>query len=254
MAAFNGQKVFGAGQFWGIPTSSGPTPSQFYVPQNISLDFKRDIKRLFGQNQLPVDIASGTLSVVGKVTMGTLNARLLNDLMLGASLSTGQVPYIARETVVASSTSGAFNVANAIWSLDLGLLNSANGIPLVRTLSTAPASTGQYYVTSSGGYIINATDAAALLSLRVSYLYSDAANGGQKVSMTNQAMGKIGAFQAVIGYLWGTEKASIQLNSCMASDYGLNTVLDDYTKPAFGFEAACDTSDVLGTMSFAEVN
>ena len=30
--------------------------------------------------------------------------------------------------------------------------------------------------------------------------------------------------------------------------------LDDYNKPTFGFEAACDTSDVLGTYSFAELS
>lgn len=249
MVAQNGQKVFGSGRFWGIPVSAAPTPTPFLVPQNMTLDFKRDIKRLYGQNQLPVDIASGMLSVVGKVTMGTLNGRLLNDLMLGTSLSTGQVNYIANESVSPSTTTGQITIANlATFSLDLGIFQTGTGVPLVEVASTAPAA-GQYHVTSTGLYTVNITDST---SMKASYLYT--LTGGQKISMANQNMGKIGAFQAVMGWLWGTEQATIQLNSCMASDYGLATVLDDYNKPSFGFEAATDTSDVLGTFSYAEVN
>lgn len=249
MVAQNGQKVFGSGRFWGIPVSSAPTPTPFAVPQNITLDFKRDIKRLFGQNQFPVDIASGMLSVVGKVTMGTLNARLLNDLIMSGTLSTGQILPIANESVAPSTTTGQITIANAAgFTLDLGIYQVGTGVPLVEVVSTAPAA-GQYHVTSTGLYTVNIADST---SMKVSYLYST--TGGQKIAMSNQPMGKIGAFQCVIAYLWGTEQSTIQLNSCMASDYGLATVLDDYQKPSFGFEAATDTSDNLGTMSFAEVN
>src|SRR6185295_10309874 len=153
MAAQTGQKVFGSGRFYGIPTVSNPTPSQFGVVQNVSLDLKRDIKRLFGQNQLPVDIASGMLSVVGKAQMGTLNARLFNDLMIGGTLSTGQIPFIANETLTITTGSTTATAANgAGFQVDLGIYGSTSGVPLVRVSSTAILTTGQYAVSTAGVY------------------------------------------------------------------------------------------------------
>ena len=68
-----GQKVFGSGYFYGVPTAANPTPTAFGAAQNMSADFKRDIKPLWGTNQLPIEIASGKLTVTGKVEMATLN-------------------------------------------------------------------------------------------------------------------------------------------------------------------------------------
>jgi len=252
MAAQNGQKIFGAGRFYGIPIATTPTPDPFLLTQDIAIDFKRDIKRLYGQNQLPADIASGMLSVVGKVTNGVVAARAFNDLMIGGTLSsTGQEPWISNETgTIANSTlgPGTFTVANgASFALDLGVYAVASGIPYVRTASTAP-STGTYSASSVGVYAFSSLEGN--VSFKASYLYN--ATGGQIVTMTNQPMGKIGTFQAVAAFLWGTDKGTIQLNSCMAANYGLATKLDDYTKPSFDFEAATDTTDTLGTFSFAE--
>lgn len=259
MVAQNGQKVFGAGRFYGIPTVTAPTPSVFGVVQDMSLDFKRDIKRLHGLNQFPVDVASGMMTVTGKVNMGTLNGRLVNDLLMGGSMSTGQIPWIANEsaTVAGSSlASGTFTAANgAGFQTDLGLYAYVTGVPLVRVTTGLITSSGQYSVSTAGLYTISSLDGN--IAARVSYLYST--SGGQQTSMTNQPMGKIGNFQAVMDMLWtnlaGTqEKTTIQLNNCMASDYSLATKLDDYTKPGFGFDAATDANDVLGIISYAEVN
>lgn len=256
MVAQTGQKVFGAGRFYGIPTSANPTPSPFGVAQDMSLDFKRDIKRLHGLNQLPVDIASGMLSVVGKVTMATINGRLMNDLLIGGSLSTGQIPWIAQEALTITTGSTAATAVNgAGFQLDLGLYAFASGIPFTKVSTAGAVTTGQYFVSTAGVYTLSSLE--AVTALRASYLYST--GGGQQVSMTNQPMGKIGNFQAVMALLWTNisgvqEKASVQLNNCMASDFSMATKLDDYTKPTFGFEAGTDANDVLGTISYAEIN
>lgn len=254
MTAQTGQKVFGAGRFWGVPTTSVPTPSPFGLAQDITLDFKRDIKRLYGANQLPADVASGTLSVTGKVTMGTINGRLLNDLFIGGTLSsTAQRPWIANETGTISGTTvgaGGVTVANSAgWSFDLGVYLTASGIPMVRVSTSSTPTTGQYSV-QAGAYVFSSLETN--VGVKISYLYTT--TGGQEVTMSNQPMGKIGEFQAVMGFLWGTEKATIQLAKCMASDIGFGSKLDDYMKPTFGFEAATNDSDSLGTFSFAEVN
>lgn len=252
MAAQNGQKVFGAGRFYGIPTVSNATPSPFLVTQDVTIDFKRDIKKLFGQNQLPVDVASGMLSVTGKVTMGAIAARLFNDLMIGGTLSTGQLPNIANETLTCTTGSTAtVSAANgAGFNLDLGIYGTTDGVPLVKVSTASVPTADQYSVSTLGVYQFSSL--AARTSLKASYLYST--SGGQTVAMTNQPMGKTGNFKSVVTMLWGTDKATMSLNNCMSSDYGLATKLDDYNKPTFGFEAACDTDDILGYFSFAELS
>lgn len=259
MVAQNGQKVFGAGRFYGVPTTTYPTPSVFGVVQDMSLDFKRDIKRLHGLNQFPVDVASGMMTVTGKVNMGALNGRLMNDLMMGGTLTTGQIPWIANEAAtIAGSSAGAGTVTAANGAgiiTDLGVYAYLTGVPFVRTSTAAPPGSGFYQVSTVGLYTFSSLDGN--LAVRLSYLYST--SGGQQIAMTNQPMGKVGNFVAVMEMLWtnlaGTqEKASLSLSNCMASDYGLATKLDDYLKPGFGFDAACDSNDSLGTMSLAEVN
>lgn len=259
MVAQNGQKVFGAGRFYGIPTVTSPTPSPFGVVQDVSVEFKRDIKRLHGLNQFPVDVASGMMTVTGKVNYATLNARLVNNLLLGGSLSTGQIPWVANESATISGSTvgaGTATAANgAGFQTDLGVYAVVTGLPFIRVTTGAITSSGQYSVSTAGVYTFSSLDGN--LAVALSYLYST--SGGQTVSMTNQPMGKVGNFKAVVDLLWtniaGTaEKSSIQLNNCMADGHSLATKLDDYMKPGFGFDAACDADDVLGTMSFAQVS
>lgn len=254
MAAQNGQKVFGAGRFYGTLTATSPvpTPNPGIVVQDISIDFKRDIKRLYGVNQLPVDVASGPLSVTGKVTMGGIAARLFNDLLIGGNMSTGQVPNIANETITITtgSTATAAAANGAGWMADLGVYGSTDGVPLAKVSTGSAVTADQYSVSTLG--VFQFSSLAARTGLKASYLYST--SGGQQVAMVNQPMGKTGGFAAVATFLWSTEKATIQLNNCISSDFSMASKLDDYMKPSFGFEAGADTLDSLGTLSYAELS
>lgn len=253
MPAQNGQKVFGAGRFYGINNVANSTPNQGIVVQDISLAFKRDIKRLHGINQLPVEVAAGPMTVSGKATLGGLAARLFNDLMIGGTLSTGQVPNIANETltITTGSTATATAVNGAAMQADLGIYGATDGVPLVKVATASAVLADQYSVSTLGVYQFSSL--AARTSLKASYLYSTV--GGQQVAMTNQPMGKTGNFQAVLAWLWGTEKATVNLLNCLGSDYELASKLDDFMKPPFGFDAAADpTTDSLGTASFAELS
>ncbi len=251
MAAQTGQKVFGAGRFYGINTNTNSTPVPFHVAQDIDIAFDRDIKKLYGINQLPVDVAAGMLSIKGKVTNGVISARSLNDMMMGGTLSTGQVPNIANETITITTGSTAGTAVNgAGWQQDLGVYGSTDGVPLTKVSTSAVLTADQYAVTTLGVYTFSSL--AARTGLKASYLYSTV--GGQTVSMTNQPMGKIGSFAAVIAMLWSADKATINLGNCIASNFGFATKLDDYMRPTFSFEAAADANDTLGTFSFAEIS
>jgi hypothetical protein len=49
--------------FFGINNVSNPTPARFMIPQDMSVSFKRQVKSLFGENQLAWDVGSGELSL-----------------------------------------------------------------------------------------------------------------------------------------------------------------------------------------------
>lgn len=251
MALQPGQKVFGAGRFYGLNNNANSTPVPFGLTQDIAITFKRDVKKLYGQNQLPADVASGQLSVTGKVTNGIMAARLLNDLMIGGTLSTGQVPNIVNEVVTVVANSTTATLANGAGFVgDLGIFGSTTNIPLIKVSTIAILTAGQYALSTLGVLTLSSLDANT--GLKASYLYST--SGGQTVTMSNQPMGKTGNFLATAALLWGTDKGSITLNNCMGTDYEIATKVDDYTKPPFGFEAATDATDTLGSFSFAELS
>ena len=246
-----GQKVFGSGYFYGVPTAANPTPTAFGAAQNMSADFKRDIKPLWGTNQLPIEIASGKLTVTGKVEMATLNGRLVNDLLLGTTLAAGETIVQRNELGAVPSPSGPYTITvanSATWTVDLGVVNSTTFVPLVRVASGP--TTGQYSV-AAGVYTFAAADAGNIL--KISYEYTQTSSG-QTVIMTNQPMGKVGNFQAVMSFNFGSEKSTLQFNNAMSSGFSLATKLDDYMMPSFDFGCGTDATDTLGTFSFAEVN
>lgn len=248
MTALNGQKSFAAGRFFGINNVTNPTPARLAVPQDQSISFKRSVKSLFGENQLAEDTCSGTMEVTGKVTLGTLNARLYADLLFGVTGVAGQI-NIANNELGAVPAVGPYTIAvsnAAAWTVDLGVKNLTTGVPLVR-VAAGPA-TGQYSV-AAGTYTFAAAQANVPMALSYEYTVPTT---GELLSLTNQPMGKIGNFTAVMQFLWGTEQSVLSLNNCISSGSDLSTKLDDYTKPTFDFMAAVDTAEVLGSFSFAE--
>lgn len=248
MTAVNGQKAFAAGRFFGVNNVSNPTPTRLAVPQDQSIDFKRSVKSLFGENQLAEDVCSGTMEITGKVTMGTLNARMFADLLFGITGAAGQINIANNEAGAVPGTSTyTITVSNsATWTVDLGVRNTTTGKILTRVASGP--TTGQYSC-AAGIYTFAAADANA--AVQISYEYT-VPTVGELLTITNMPMGKIGNFTAVMQLLWGTEQSVLTLNNCISSDSGIATKLDDYAKPTFGFMAGVDTTETLGTFSFAE--
>lgn len=246
--AVNGKKIFGAGRFFGINNVSNPTPARFGVMQDQTITFKRTAKSLYGENQLAADVCGAELEVTGKATMGTQNVRVISDLVFGNASDAGQTLEADKEAgVVPAATAYTITVANsADWTTDLGVVSVTTGLPMTRVAS-APAA-GQYSV-AAGVYTFAAADAN--LAVKISYLYTNDA-AGKTVNLANQPMGKVGNFTAVMVLPWGNEQDVITLNNCISTDHEIGSKGGDYGKPTFGFMAACDTNDTLGSFSFAE--
>jgi hypothetical protein len=253
-APLNGKKLFGAGQSFATLNASNPTPIRFGLVQDQSITFKRGAKEIYGPNQLAADVSSGEMSVTGKVTTGTTSARIFTDLLFADAGSTGQIAASDNELgTVAGATPYIITVANSTtWTQDLGVTNVTTGARMARVASAPVA--GASYTVAAGVYTFAAGDEGK--AMKTSYLYS-IASAGESVTLSNQPMGKVGNFTAAMVFPWtppggAVEQDVLTLNSCLATDYEISTKMGDYGKPPFSFSAGCDTTDTLGTFSFAE--
>ena len=251
MAAQTGQKVFGAGRFFGVNNVANSTPVPGLVTQDISLDFKRDPKRLYGQKQMAIDVAAGMLVVTGKTNLGGLQARLLNDLVIGGAMTTGQIIYAEDETLTVLAAATASSLVNgAALQSDLGIYGATDGVPLVKASTVAVLVAGQYAMSTLGVITLSSLDSRT--SLKATYTYSTV--GGQLVTMTNQNMGKTGNFAATLTMVYGADKTVLSIGNCMMTDLTYATKLDDFMRPPSGFDVAVQTDGNLGYMSFAELS
>lgn len=247
MTSVNGEQIFSAGRFFGINNVSNPTPARAYVPQDMSIDFKQSTKELYGEKKFAVAVAAGEMSITGKVTMGADQPRILNDLLVNGSAAAGQILEADKEAITVSTSAATIQVANhTTFTTDLGVMKSDG---TVFTRVSAVAATGQYSVATTGVYTLSTGDEGT--NLLVSYLYTDT-SAGETVTMTNQLMGPAGAFTAVMAFLYGSGQNVLTLNNAIATDHGIATKLGDFAKPTFGFMASTDSTDTLGTWSYAQ--
>lgn len=250
--SLTGKKLFGAGRFFGINNVSNPTPTRLAVPQDTSVQMKRQVKELFGENIYAEDTGVGETSITGKITFGQSNARLFADLMLGVSGAAGQI--LEADNELGTIATSAITVTNsATWTTDLGVVNTTNGQRYAAVAGGSEVA-GKSYSVAAGVYTFAAGETGT--TFKISYLYT-AATTGEKMTVSNQPMGRIGGFTGVHVFPW-TNPSNVQeqdvltLNNCVASDTELMGKVGDFGKPTLSYTASVDTSDDIGTFSFAE--
>jgi len=255
MANLTGKKIFAAGRWVGINNVSIPTPTRPLLPQDMSVTFKRTTKSIFGENQNAAAIASGEMTVTGKVSFGTTNPRILSDLLFSASTSTSLTTEYDNE--VGTLTSHAYTVLNpGTGIVNWGVVNTANGVRYVRVAAGSETAGVSYSLNASTGTYTFAS-AETGTTFKFSYT-STASSGGETVALANIPMGSAGDFTAVYCFPWYNasnvqEQDILTLNSCTLSSHGISTKMADFGKPDLDFEAGCDANDNLGSFSFAEV-
>ena len=254
-APLNGKKIFGAARFFGINNVTNPTPARFGLPQDSTVTFKRGTKAIFGEKQLAADVSAGELDVSGKVTYGESNPRIFADLLFGDTGATGQTLEADGElgTVPASSTYTIQVTNHTTWTQDLGVVDVVTG-KRMKCVAAAAEVAGVSYSVAAGVYTFASGDAS--MAKKISYLYTNS-SAGETVVLSNQLMGRVGGFTAVNVFNWTNaagvlEQDVLTLTNCIASDAEIASKMGDYAKPTFGYAAACDQTDSLGTFSFAE--
>ena len=164
--------IFGSGVMTVTPiVSSGlATPINFGLLQEGSIDMSSTVKALYGQYRDPIALGAGTRKWAGKAKLARYSAKVLNALVLGGTLTTGQTTTAyENDTVPAVSTYTVTVTNSATWATDLGVIYAATGLPLTRVSSVSAA--GQYSV-AAGVYTFYSTDASAKVTIAYNYTVS----------------------------------------------------------------------------------
>jgi len=244
------QYSFGAGVLYGRSLTNTPaTPVRFGALQDVSVDIAFTTKQLFGSYQFPLAIGRGTAKVTGKANYAQINAQSFNDLFFGLSNpATGETKTAVNEaqTVTANIVTATHNTG--VYVQDLGVVKASDGSIYTRVTGTP---VGQQYSCNetTGVYTFNSTQNA--VAVLISYQWTDAANG-KLITMTNQLLGNAPQFIAVFTSTFNSKQITLTLNACMSNKLTLATKLEDFMIPSFDFEAFCDASNTLGTLSIDE--
>jgi len=249
---------FGTGVLYGVPVAgnlpTNPTPYKFGILQEASIEFKGDLKKLFGQRQFPVSKARGKIDVTGKAKIAAYDPNMVNQLFF-AQTSTGGIQMIAdNESQVIPGTPYQVTVTNVagVPITDYGVIFGSGakvGQQLTRVASS-PA-TGQYSVnTATGVYTFAAADTT--LTVLISYTYASGSRGST-ITLANQLQGYAPELQMLFYNLFRSKLLAIQLNNVTLGTFTFPSKQEDYWMSDIDFEACTDDSDTLGKI-FADLS
>lgn len=250
--------LFGSGLMWATPTLNAlgaaianPTPILIGTLQDAEIEFKREIKKLYGQKKFPVSIAGGKEDFMGKAKQGEIYAGFLETVMFGQAGSDGLVSVVSDTTgTVIPATPYQITVTppnSGTFDADLGVFNALTGKRLIRVAAT-PA-TGQYIV-SAGVYTFAAADAGN--TVYINYRYTAVSTTARKGTIQNLQMGSVPTFRVDFYTSFSGKSAIFTFNNCVADGLKLSGKNDDYTIPEFGYSAFADAAGNIGTWSFTE--
>lgn len=247
--------LFGSGSMFAKPVSgnlgANPTPMAIGVLQDCAIDISREVKELYGQNQMPVAIAPAKHKFTAKAKFASFYGKQLTDLLFGQTTSTGYksvaigvsgtvptTPFQLTPTVPASGT----------FVEDQGVTYSTTGLPLTRVPS-APT-VGQYSVNEGTGiYTFAAADTAAVVLMN--FVYSVAASG---ISMTfaNQVMGYGPIFEVTLLVAYNNQSALLRIFNCVANKFTFPTKNDDFVVPDFEFMAFANAAGNVFEINYTQ--
>jgi hypothetical protein len=249
---------FGSGVLFGIPNAgnlaANPSPQRFGILQEVSVEFKGDLKKLFGQKQFPVAKARGKIDVTGKGKFATLDPTLLNQIYFGQTSSTGVLRVVDLESHTPAASVAPGNTTAAVAGtlvVDYGVINKDTGLNMVKIASGSPT-VGQYKFTpavtggsaTTAAWVFNASETASAVLL--SYTYQDTT--GVTIALNNQLMGYAPEMQMLLYNNFRNKYFALQLNSCILGMVGIPTKQEDFWIQDFDLDASTDVTDTLGAI------
>lgn len=239
---------FGSGVLFGNPTlgnqPTNPTPFRFGVLQEVTVDFKADLKKLYGQYQFPVATARGKINVDIKGKLAVSDPNMLNQLYWAQTSASGY--ELIMDSQAGTVTGGNVTVnatANAVVT-DWGVQYKSTGQQLIK-VNVAP-NVGQYQinVNNNSQYIFATGDNGNVVA--ISYTINSSA--GVTITLANQLMGYAPELSMLLYNKFRTKYFAITLNDVTLGSISVPTKLEDFWIYDFDGSANADASNTLGKM------
>ena len=215
--------------------------------QEVSIDFKGDLKKLYTQSQFPIATARGKLDVTGKAKIVNYDPDPINQLFWAQSIAAGiEVPVDRELQTIPNTATPAITVTNnTTWAHDNGVqfTNGPSAGALLLKVTSSPA-TGQYATNATPGvYLFAAVDNTNQVA--ISYTYTNSTRG-KTITLVNQLMG----YAPVVAMdMWNTFRnkvLGIRLNACTLGSWSYPSKLEDFWVSDVSFDANTDSADALG--------
>ena len=249
---------FGTGLLYGTPNAGNlpafPTPVRLLL-QEVSVEFKGDLKKLYTTSQFPIATARGKIDVAGKAKIVNYDPDPINQLFWAQTTTVGMQIIVDQEiqTIPASAPFTIVVTAGTNWAQDNGVsYNSGTASGQIMLSNTTAASKGYYSATSngtSGTYTFNSQDNNTAVAISYSYTNS---TRGKTIALANQVMGYAPVCSMDV---WGTFRnkiLGIRLNACTLGSWTYPSKLEDFWVSDVAFDANLDNSNNLGKI-FADV-
>jgi hypothetical protein len=255
---------FGAGVLFATPTFNAdgsaialPSPVQFGIVQDVTIDDESEIKELYGANQYPVDIGRGKSKISIKCKQAQFSAALFNTVYYGQTLTAGYDAIYADTTgAVIPGTAGATSIhitptaptgGTSVFVADLGV-SDTNGVPYTRVASSPTA--GQYSLSGST-YTFSSLNVGS--TVFINYQYSNATNpaGGSILTVNNIAMGQVPVFSCQFFNTRRGQSIWRKFPACVATKLSMDFKNDDFSIPDFEISAFADSNNVVQQYSFS---
>jgi hypothetical protein len=248
------QIQFGTGALLAIPNAgnlaANPTPQQFGILQEASIEFKGALKKLYGQNQYSIASARGKVETTGKAKLALLDPNMLNQLFFGQTQSTGvsRMAYNESHTTAASVTVTHAPSGSPVTPItDYGVVNGDTGLNMIKVDSNPTA--GQYTVNASTGqYGFNASETAK--SVLISYTYADTT--GVTISLSNQLMGYSPYFQLFLYNNFRNKYFAAEFYQANMGGISLPTKQEDFWIMDVDFSMDANAAGLVGKL-YADV-
>ena len=234
---------------YGFPVSGNlpvnPTPIRLLL-QEVTIDFKADLKKLWTLSQFPISKARGKVDVMGKAKLCSFEPDPLNQLFFAQTETTGMsIPVDQEQHTIPNTAAFSVTVTNSANTplQDNGVYINSGPFAGELLIQVSGAPGPEQYNVSAGVYNFNSADNAQ--NVLISYTYTNATRG-KTLQMSNQIMGYAPEFRADFWGTFRTKYFGIRLNSCVMGTWSVPTKLEDYWVADITFDASTDATNNLG--------
>jgi hypothetical protein len=237
---------FGTGVLFGAPTSGNlpvtPTPIRLGVLQEVTITYKGDLKKLYGQAQFAVATARGKIEVDLKAKFAAFDPVALNQLFWAQTSTAGIVQIADQENHAIAATVTTTNAAH--FAADRGVTNGTTGQTMINVPSS-PA-VGQYsYVLATGVYSFNSTDVTSGFPVLISYKWNNTTRG-TTISLVSQLMGYAPVCAIDVYNSFRGEYIGLTLNAVTLGEMSFPSKIEDFWVSDLSGSANLDPSQTLG--------